>query len=54
MLSCVSIATCKANETMCKTTLYSQELGECAGPAAGIPLVLAGGRGRVRERETGR
>ncbi|XP_014395470.1 PREDICTED: ly6/PLAUR domain-containing protein 2-like isoform X2 [Myotis brandtii] len=26
VFSCVHIATCKANETMCKTTLYSREI----------------------------
>ncbi|XP_036193466.1 ly6/PLAUR domain-containing protein 2-like [Myotis myotis] len=26
VFSCVLIATCKANETMCKTTLYSREI----------------------------
>lgn len=34
--SCVNISTCKANETMCKTTLYSLELGQQALGWAGL------------------
>lgn len=38
MSSCVTIATCNANETMLKTTLYSLQIGQWRGAGrAAVP-----------------
>lgn len=42
--SCVTITTCNANETMCKTTLYSLEIGQRVLGGRGDHPLLPGDR----------